>query len=167
MKTTPHLRKLAFTLIELLVVIAIIAILAALLLPALAKAKSKAAQINCVSNLKQVGLAWLTWMHDHESGNLPFRVPVADEGTFGTASGLKNNAWWQFQVISNELNSPKALVCPADKITGAPRTVADNWKGNDPLGGYATIGFRDKATSYSIGLDAGCITVGGKTTPTP
>src|SRR4030095_14354478 len=74
MKSSQKTRS-GFTLIELLVVIAIIAILAALLLPALAKATAKATRINCVSNMKQLSLAYVTWVHDNEAGNVPFRVP--------------------------------------------------------------------------------------------
>src|SRR5712691_6333559 len=103
----------AFTLIELLVVIAIIAILAGLLLPALAKAKARAARIDCTSNLKQVGLGLRIWSNDHQD-RFPWLVLINDGGIKNYPSTDNWGAWDAYRAASNELNSPKILVCKSD-----------------------------------------------------
>jgi prepilin-type N-terminal cleavage/methylation domain-containing protein len=109
----------AFTLVELLCVIAIISILFALMLPVFDQGKARAKRIACINNLRQTGIAFQSFVHDH-GDRFPMAVPMVEGGSYefvrnGYAVGGEFYfSFRQFQVLSNELVVPAILICPTD-----------------------------------------------------
>ena len=142
----PH--ESALTLIEVLAIIVVILLVGGMLLPRLTVHGGRATRIKCVSNLKNVGLAFRIFATDNE-GHFPMSLPLARKGT----RELINDptlVWLHFAAMSNELSTPKVLRCPDDKVG---RIEATTFRRE----------FRDRQTavfsqnanlSYFVGVDA-------------
>jgi prepilin-type N-terminal cleavage/methylation domain-containing protein/prepilin-type processing-associated H-X9-DG protein len=138
-----------FTLIELLVVIAIIAILASILFPVFAQARERARRTSCLSNLKQLGLAYQQYSQDYDEKLVP---AVSDQYVAGDV-----RAWW-YTKLDPYMKSSQILKCPSAKPINGPNYMAVmlgyradskaitpfsvlNWNG----GGYKVVGLAQAA----------------------
>jgi len=119
-------RNHALTLIEVLVVIAVLAVLAAIFLPAIAAHNVKNLRNRCVSNLTEISLACRVWEGDH-GDKYPMFVSATNGGAMESA--LRGDASAIFRVMSNELYTPKSLVCPADTNRIAATNFTTDLKG--------------------------------------
>ncbi len=130
-------RNQAFALTELLVVIAVVMFLGACLFQTLSAAHMHDKNINCVKNLHEIGVAHQLWMADLKN-QFPLLTSTADN-----RAGIltpNDSAYVLWQVMSNQLSTPKILICPADK----KRTVAT---------GFGT-GFGNSNISYFLNAAA-------------
>ena len=128
----------AFTLLELLLVILVLIILAAMLLPANSGAhnRDRVKRINCVNNLKQIGVAFRVWGGDN-GDKFPMEISATNHDAMNLITAGKAYVFWQ--IMSNELGTPKILYCTAD----TPKAAATNF----------TTGFNDASISYFLNLD--------------
>jgi prepilin-type N-terminal cleavage/methylation domain-containing protein/prepilin-type processing-associated H-X9-DG protein len=128
----PSSKKTAFTLVELLVVVAVIAVFTAMLVPALAKSGSQSQRLNCVNNLKQVGLGFNLWANDH-GNRYPMSVDAASGGPQTPATfvadpvNMAQYTYMIFRGMSNYLGTPKVCVCPADFRSARTNFTTATW----------------------------------------
>ena len=120
-----------FSVWELVAVVMLLLVLALWLLPPLSAAKKGAQRINCINNLKQIGMGTRLWAMDNNN-RFPDQVPVSEGGVArtNTAGVGAADTFRFFQVMSNELNTPKILVCPSDGARPSGTASGTLWPTN-------------------------------------
>jgi len=113
-----------FVLMEMLLVAAIIMILMTLALPVIVRTKGRGLQLECLSQLRQAGIGFVSYAQDH-GDRFPFQVPMREGGTLELVQAANQGndeffyAFRHFQAISNEVNEPRIFRCPVDFRTAA------------------------------------------------
>lgn len=150
MKPSVQMQTRAFTLVEVLVVVVCLVLVAAFVLPTftgISRPKAKSQRITCVNNLKMLGLGMRVFANDHD-GNWPMTLALTNGGTW---EHLNDPAqmWRHWLAVSNEISTPKILVCPSDKQRNAASHFAPST--NNP----AQLVFSgNQHVSYFLGLNS-------------
>jgi Tfp pilus assembly protein PilE len=134
---TPRKLIRAFTVLELMVVVLLVAIIAALILPALIPARQRPNHMSCIADLKQIGICFRIWADDNNNlYPMQFYTNASGQPLF-----VGTNVYRYFQTMSNELNTPKIVVCPADSARPSATNFLSDFNNNSRV-------------SFFVGLDA-------------
>jgi prepilin-type processing-associated H-X9-DG protein len=149
METNQMITRSGFTRMDLLI-LAALAVVAAVLLPLLARPKRHPPGLRCFNNLRQVGLAYQQWANDNRN-KFPAQVPIAEGGAMEWVQiGF---AYGSYLVMSNELNTPKLLICPEDPNPN--RIVATTFARTETnIPSYGIPLTNNCNVSYFVGVDA-------------
>ncbi len=143
-------RRHAFTRVELLACILALAGLGLLALPALGASASRSRLAQCFNNLRQVGAGFHSWAMVH-GDKFPWQVRKADGGlnNINNESPVSQNPYVHFAIVSNELVTPRVLICPSDLAIKAASDFSSS-----TTGGFLALNFRNNAVGYFLGMDA-------------
>jgi prepilin-type processing-associated H-X9-DG protein len=142
------MRYAAFTRMDFIIIVAVLVVLAFVTLPLIARRSARTSRTGCTNNLKQIGLAYRQWSID-DGDKYPAAVSTADGGA---KEWIEAGAvYTSYLVLSNELNTPKILICPEDRTPKRVQATTFEWPSPSPNSVPFT---NNDNVSYFVGLDA-------------